>query len=90
MTMGMYAQRKDWPLKGVRIHLTHSRDHAKDCEQCLAEEDGMPHQLITRAITMDGAELSEDQRKRLLEIADKCPVHRTLESRISVETKLVG
>ena len=90
MTMGMYAQRKDWPLKGVRIHLTHSRDHAKDCEQCLAEEDGMPHQLITRAITMDGAELSEDQRKRLLEIADRCPVHRTLESRISVETKLVG
>ncbi len=90
MTMGMYAQRKDWPLKGVKIHLTHSRDHAKDCEQCLAEEDGMPHQLITRAITMDGAELSEDQRQRLLEIADKCPVHRTLESRISVETKLVG
>lgn len=90
MTMGMYAQRKDWPLKGVRIHLTHSRDHAKDCEQCLAEEDGMPHQLITRAITMGGAELSEDQRQRLLEIADKCPVHRTLESRISVETKLVG
>ncbi|MAM41342.1 MAG: hydrolase [Erythrobacter sp.] len=90
MTMGMYAERKDWPLKGVKIHLTHSRDHAKDCKQCLAEEDGMPHQLITRAITMDGAELSEDQRQRLLEIADKCPVHRTLESRISVETKLVG
>lgn len=90
MTMGMYAQRKDWPLKGVRIHLTHSRDHARDCEQCLAEEAGMPHQLITRAITIDGPELSEDQRQRLLEIADKCPVHRTLESRISVETKLVG
>ncbi|GAB5350800.1 bifunctional alpha/beta hydrolase/OsmC family protein [Qipengyuania sp. 483] len=90
MTMGMYAERKDWPLKGVRIHLTHSRDHARDCEQCLAEEDGMPHQLITRAITIDGPELSEDQRQRLLEIADKCPVHRTLESRISVETKLVG
>ncbi len=90
MTMGMYAQRKDWPLKGVKIHLTHSRDHAKDCEKCVTEEDRMPHQLITRAITMDGADLSEDQRQRLLEIADKCPVHRTLESRISVETKLLG
>ncbi|MBX7534251.1 bifunctional alpha/beta hydrolase/OsmC family protein [Qipengyuania sp. GH1] len=89
MTMGMYAQRKNWPLDGVKIHLTHSRDHAKDCEQCVAEEDGMPHQLITRAISINGPGLTEEQRDRLLEIADKCPVHRTLESRISVETKLV-
>ena len=89
MTMGMYAQRKNWPVEGIKIHLTHSRDHAKDCEECVTEEDGMPRQLITRAISIDGPELDDEQRKRLLEIADKCPVHRTLESRISVETKLV-
>ncbi|EDL50264.1 bifunctional alpha/beta hydrolase/OsmC family protein [Erythrobacter sp. SD-21] len=88
MTMKMYADRKQWPLEGVQIHLTHSRDHAKDCKDCLAEEDGMPHQLLTRVIAITGSKLDEDQRKRLLEIADKCPVHKTLEGRISVETRL--
>ena len=90
MTMKMYADRKEWPLEGVKIHLTHSRDHAKDCKDCLAEEDGMPHQLLTREITITGDRLDADQRQRLLEIADKCPVHKTLESRISVETRLAG
>ncbi|MBX7457330.1 bifunctional alpha/beta hydrolase/OsmC family protein [Qipengyuania sp. 1NDH17] len=88
MTMKMYADRKEWPLEGVQIHLTHSRDHAKDCKDCLAEEDGMPHQLLTREISIRGDALDEDQRARLLEIADKCPVHKTLEGRISVETRL--
>ena len=88
MTMKMYADRKEWPLEGVQIHLTHSRDHAKDCKECLAEEDGMPHQLLTREITITGDKLDADQRQRLLEIADKCPVHKTLEGRISVETRL--
>ena len=88
MTMKMYADRKEWPLEGVQIHLTHSRDHAKDCKECLAEEDGMPHQLLTREITIRGDKLDADQRQRLLEIADKCPVHKTLEGRISVETRL--
>ncbi len=88
MTMKMYADRKEWPLEGVQIHLTHSRDHAKDCKECLAEEDGMPYQLLTREISIRGDSLDEDQRARLLEIADKCPVHKTLEGRISVETRL--
>ena len=88
MTMKMYADRKQWPLEGVQIHLTHSRDHAKDCKDCLAAEDGMPHQLLTREISICGDALDEEQRARLLEIADKCPVHKTLEGRISVETRL--
>lgn len=88
MTMKMYADRKQWPLEGVQIHLTHSRDHAKDCKDCIADEDGMPHQLLTREIRIRGDGLDEEQRARLLEIADKCPVHKTLEGRISVETRL--
>lgn len=90
MTMNMYAERKEWPVEGIRIHLTHSRDHAKDCKDCIRVEDGMPHQLITREITIEGGRLDDDQRQRLLEIADKCPVHKTLEGRISVETRLAG
>ncbi len=89
MTMGLYAERKNWPLEGVKIHLTHSRDHAADCKDCLTKEDGLPHQLLTRAISIEGDDLDQDQRNRLLEIADKCPVHKTLEGRISVETRLV-
>ena len=88
MTMKMYADRKNWALDEVKIHLTHSRDHAKDCRDCVAEEDGMPHQLLTREINIGGAGLTEEQRKRLLQIADKCPVHQTLEGRITIETRL--
>jgi len=88
MTLGMYAKRKKWPLQGVKIKLVHSSDHAKDCEECVTEEDGMAHQLITREIDLSGNELSEEQRARLLEIADKCPVHKTLEGKISVKTRL--
>ena len=88
MTLGMYAKRKNWPLQGVKIKLVHSSDHAKDCEECVTEEDGMAHQLITREIDLSGSELSEEQRARLLEIADKCPVHKTLKGKISVKTRL--
>lgn len=88
MTLGMYAKRKNWPLQGVKIKLVHSSDHAKDCEECVTEEDGMAHQLITREIDLSANELSEEQRARLLEIADKCPVHKTLEGKISVKTRL--
>ena len=89
MTMKMYADRKQWPLDGIRIHLKHSREHAEDCENCPVEETGMPHQLLTREITLIGDELDEQRRNKLLEIADKCPVHKTLEGRISVETRLI-
>ena len=82
MTLQMYAERKGWPLEGVSTVLTHAREHGKDCEGC--EEDGRLD-VMTRAITLTGP-LSDAQIAKLMEIADKCPVHRTLTGRIEVRT----
>ena len=84
MTMRLYADRKALPLDRVTVTLKHSKIHAKDCEECETRE-GMLDQ-IDRVIGMEGA-LDADQRKRLMEIADKCPVHRTLTSEIRILTK---
>jgi putative redox protein len=84
MTMRLYADRKALPLDRVTVTLKHSKIYAKDCEEC-ETRDGMLDQ-IDRVIGMEGA-LDTDQRKRLLEIADKCPVHRTLTSEIRILTK---
>ena len=84
MTMRLYADRKALPLDRVTVTLRHSKIYAKDCEECETRE-GMLDQ-IDRVIGMEGA-LDADQRKRLLEIADKCPVHRTLTSEIRILTK---
>jgi uncharacterized OsmC-like protein/fermentation-respiration switch protein FrsA (DUF1100 family) len=84
MTMRLYADRKAMPLDRVTVTLKHSKIYAKDCEEC-ETRDGMLDQ-IDRVIGMEGA-LDADQRKRLLEIADKCPVHRTLTSEIRILTK---
>ena len=76
MTLTLYAQRKEWPLEGVNIELSHERVHAKDCEDC--EEDGDAKvELIRRYIVLKGP-LSEEQSQRLGELAQRCPVHRTL------------
>jgi putative redox protein len=83
MTLRLYAERKALPLDRVTVRLAHSRIHAADCENCETKE-GMIDR-IDRGITMAG-KLDEDQRKRLLEIADKCPVHRTLTSEINIRT----
>lgn len=85
MTMKMYADRKDWPLEGVSIHLTHDRDHAKDCDHCADPKAKV--QSIERAITLTGDGLDEEQRARLMEIADMCPVHRTLEGELHVHSR---
>ena len=85
MTMKMYADRKDWSLEGVSIHLTHDRDHAKDCDHCADPEAKV--QSIERTITLTGDGLDEEQRARLLEIADMCPVHRTLEGELHVHSR---
>ena len=85
MTMKMYADRKDWPLEGVSIHLTHDRDHAKDCDHCKDPKSKV--QSIERTITLTGDGLDEEQRARLLEIADMCPVHRTLEGELHVHSR---
>jgi putative redox protein len=86
MTMRLYADRKSLPLDRVTVTLKHSKIHAKDCEECETRE-GMLDQ-IERDIAMDGA-LDAEQRKKLMEIADKCPVHRTLTSEIRIVTKAV-
>ena len=85
MTMTMYADRKKWPLEGVSIHLTHDRDHAKDCDHCADPKTKV--QSIERAITLTGDGLGEEQRARLMEIADMCPVHRTLEGELHVHSR---
>jgi uncharacterized OsmC-like protein/pimeloyl-ACP methyl ester carboxylesterase len=83
MTVRMYAQRKGWPLAGVSVSLRHSRIHAADCANC--ESDAGKIDRIVRVIRLDG-DLDEHQRQRLFEIADRCPVHRTLRSEIVIET----
>jgi len=84
MTMRLYADRKSLPLQRVTVTLKHSKIHAEDCAECETKA-GMLDQ-IDRVIAMEGA-LDAEQRKKLMEIADKCPVHRTLTSEIRVVTK---
>ena len=86
MTVAMYARRKQWPLEAVTVQLRHSRIHAADCEACETKEGFLDH--IQRDVQLTGS-LSEEQRARLLDIANKCPVHRTLASEIHVQTRLV-
>src|SRR4249920_441378 len=86
MTIAMYARRKGWPLADVTVQLHHSKIHATDCLECETREGRVDR--IERNIQLFGA-LTEDQRLRLLEIANKCPVHRTLTSEINIQTRLV-
>jgi len=79
----MYAERKGLALKSVEVRLSHRRIHAKDCEDCETEE-GMLDEIQSK-IRMEG-DLDETQRTRLLEIATRCPVHRTLSSEIKIRT----
>jgi len=84
MTMRLYADRKAIPLERITVTLRHGKIHARDCTEC-ETRDGMLDQ-IDRVISMEGA-LDGDQRTRLMEIADKCPVHRTLTSEIRIVTR---
>lgn len=86
MTLRMYAGRKGWPLEGVTVRMTHGRVHAKDCEECESESGQID--VIERELVLEGP-LDDEQRTRLLEIADKCPVHRTLTSETRITTELV-
>jgi putative redox protein len=83
MTLRLYAERKALPLERVTVALAHDRIHAADCADCETKE-GMIDR-IERAITLRGT-LDAAQRKRLMEIADKCPVHRTLTSEVDIRT----
>jgi putative redox protein len=87
MTVRMYAARKAWPLARVTVRLRHAKIHAADCADCETSV-GMVDR-IERDITLEGA-LSAEQTAKLMEIADKCPVHRTLTSEIRIVTRRVG
>jgi putative redox protein len=84
MTMRLYADRKSLPVERITVTLTHGKIHAEDCAECETHE-GMLDQ-IDRVIAIDGV-LQPDQHTRLMEIADKCPVHRTLKSEIRILTR---
>ncbi|RMF33041.1 MAG: OsmC family protein, partial [Alphaproteobacteria bacterium] len=83
MTIRMYARRKGLPLDHVAVDVSHDRIHAEDCADCETKTGKIDR--FTRVITLEGA-LDEAQRARLMEIADRCPVHRTLTSEIRIET----
>jgi len=85
MTLRVYAGRKQWPLEHVTVTLRHSKVHADDCAECETRTGKIDR--IEREIVLDG-NLDEEQRSRLLKIADMCPVHRTLHSEIQVVTTL--
>ena len=86
MTLQMYAKRKNWNLQNVTVHINYNKQHAVDCEDC--ENDTAKIDTFTREIMLEGT-LDDTQQKRLLQIADKCPVHKTLHSATQVITKLI-
>jgi putative redox protein len=85
MTVSMYARRKQWPLEHVTVRLRHSKIYAQDCAECETKEGKVDR--IEREIQLQGR-LDEEQRERLLAIANRCPVHVTLTSEISIRTTL--
>ncbi len=86
MTLRMYADRKGWALEGVDTTLRHSKIHARDCEDCETEKGKID--VIEKEIEIRGP-LDEAQRERLLEIAGRCPVHRTMTSETKIRSRLV-
>ena len=85
MTVRMYAERKGWPLKRAVVRLSHQKIHAEDCADCETTSGKLDE--IERELTFEG-DLDQEQQARLLEIADKCPVHRTLTHEIKIRSKL--
>jgi putative redox protein len=85
MTVRLYVERKKWPLTRIGVRLRHGRIYARDCADCETKE-GMLDE-IERVIEIEGP-LDAEQKQRILEIADKCPVHRTLTSEIKIRSRL--
>ncbi len=83
MALRLYADGKKWPLTRVEVRLRHDRIYAIDCAECETKEGLIDH--IERVITLEG-DLDVSQRARLMEMADKCPVHRTLTSEVEIRT----
>jgi putative redox protein len=87
MTVRMYAEHKKIPLKRVRVFLSHGKIHADDCSDCETKEGKVDE--IVRDVVLEGEALTDEQRQRLMEIANRCPVHRTLSSEIKIRSRLV-
>ena len=87
MTLHMYARRKKWDLQEVVVHLKHGKDYANDCENCDDPKSKIDH--FDRVLEIKG-NLDDSQRERLIEIADRCPVHRTLEGQVQINTSVRG
>lgn len=87
MTIRLYADQKNLPLERIVVDLAHDKVHAVDCAECETREGRIDR--IERVITLEG-DLDQTQRAKLLEIANKCPVHRTLKSEVSMPTRLAG
>jgi len=85
ITLRMYADRKEWPVEGITVRLHHEKIHARDCEDC--EKKAGRVDRIIREIDVQGP-LDDEQRERLRQIADMCPVHRTLHSEVNIQTVL--
>jgi putative redox protein len=81
MTLRLYAERKKWDLQDVSVQLSHTKSHADDCERCETREGKLD--VMYRKVEITG-DLDDEQRARLMEIADRCPVHRTLEGTIEI------
>jgi uncharacterized OsmC-like protein len=86
MTISLYARRKGWPLESVEVSLHHSKIHATDCADCETKAGKIDR--IEREIQLTG-ELTSEQQSKLMEIADRCPVHQTLTSEINIKTRAV-
>ena len=87
ITLHMYARRKQWPLEKVEVSLSTYRMHARDCEDCISVDDARVD-IIENQLSIFGP-LSEEQRARLAEIAERCPVHRSLTGEIKIRTHIV-
>jgi putative redox protein len=86
MTIQMYAKRKKWSVDNVEVHITHQKDHCQDCKSLNDENSKID--IFQRELVLKG-DLDENQRQKLLVIADKCPVHKTLHADVEVKTRLI-
>jgi len=86
MTIGLYARKRGWPLENITVSLRHSKIHAKDCDDCETKDGKVDR--IWRDIHLTG-NLTDEQRAKLMEVAQKCPVHQTLTSEINIKTRAV-
>jgi putative redox protein len=87
MTLHMYARHKGWPLDAVHVEVQHGKIHARDCRDCESKTGKIDR--FDRVLKFTG-NLDEEQRQRLLQIADRCPVHRTLTGEVEIRTRLAG